>query len=90
MRDVKVPLQQGSFFQVFNTPLGKRALAAARQMAANDGYKGTDTIGIVDYAKQALDDIASTAARQGNNNLARQAGGMARSLTAEADKVAPG
>jgi hypothetical protein len=58
-------------------------------MAANDGYKGVDTIQIIDYAKQALDDIAKEAGRKGKNNLARQAGNLARILTTEADKVTP-
>jgi len=90
VRDVKVPVQQGNFAFVFQTPMGKAALAKARQMAANDGYRGTDTIGIIDYAKRALDDIASKAGRTGAKNEARQARDLARVLTAEADKLVPG
>lgn len=89
VRDVKVDMLKGNFAFVFGTPMGKQALAQARQMAANDGYKGVDTIQIIDYAKQALDDIAGEAIRQNKGNLARQASNLARVLTSEADKAAP-
>jgi hypothetical protein len=89
VRDVKVNMLKGNFAFVFNTPMGKQALAQARQMAANDGYRGVDTIQIIDYAKQALDDIAGEAIRKNKGNLARQASNLARTLAAEADKAAP-
>lgn len=90
IRDVKLPVQQGNFAFVFQTPLGKQALARARQMAANDGYRGTDTLGIIDYAKRALDDIAGEAIRKNSRNAARQASQLAKILTTEADKMVPG
>lgn len=90
VRDVPVDLVGGIKF-VAQTPLGQRAFKEALALAANDGVPTNSlTIGIVDYAKQALDDIASSAKRAGQNNAARQAGQMARMLTTEADKIAPG
>lgn len=90
VRNVPVPMQ-GNIKLVADTPLGKRAFAAGMEMAANDGGPvGTMTIGVLDYTKRALDDIASAAARQGQNNAARQARDMARLLAAEGDKLAPG
>lgn len=69
-------------------------------MSATDGEKlilsgGTTTtapkltVGLVDYAKQALDDIASAAKRSGENNDARQASGMASRLTTATDSQVP-
>lgn len=69
-------------------------------MSAADGEKlilsgGTTTtapkltVGLVDYAKQALDDIASAAKRSGENNDARQASGMASRLTTATDAQIP-
>jgi hypothetical protein len=89
VRDVKIDMLRGNFAYVFKTPMGQQALKTARQMAANDGYRGTDTIQIIDYAKQALDDIQREAIRQGRNNIARQAGDLAKVLRSEADKLVP-
>jgi hypothetical protein len=59
-------------------------------MAANDGYSASGlTVGTIDYAKQALDDIISSAQRSGNNNLARQATQMVNSLKSETDAQVP-
>jgi len=90
VRNVPVPMA-GNIKLITSTPLGSRALKEGMEMAANDGVPmGTMTIGVLDYTKQALDDIATAARRAGQNNAARQAGEMARVLAAEGDKVAPG
>ncbi len=93
IRDVPIPTLQGNFAFVFSTPMGKQALKDGIELAANDGVrfnaKGL-TVGMIDYAKRALDDIAREAARAGKNNKARQAGDLARVLRTEADKVVPG
>lgn len=90
VRDVPLPVS-GNFQLVLQTPLGKEAFRTAARLAANDGKQVTGlTVGLVDYAKRALDDIASSAARSGNNNAARQASQMANLLKSEADKVVPG
>lgn len=93
IREVPVPAFGGNFAFVFGTPMGKEALQKGLQMAANDGVRFQSTgltAGMVDYTKRALDDIAKEAARQGKDNLARQAGNLARVLRTEADKVVPG
>lgn len=90
VRDKTVPLT-GNLKFIAQTPFGKRAFAEAVTTAKNDGYGyQTNTVGLMDYAKQSLDDMASTFARQGQNNKARQAANMARLLRTEVDKVAPG
>jgi hypothetical protein len=73
-----------------NTPLGRQAFQKAAQMMANDGLSGTGTtVGFFDYAKQALDDITSSALRSGESNAARQAGQMANTITSEVDQQVP-
>lgn len=90
VRDVPLPIA-GNFQFVLQTPMGKEAFRKAGQLAANDGKAVNGlTVGLVDYAKRALDDIATTAARAGENNKARQAGDLARLLRSEADKAVPG
>lgn len=90
VRDVPVPLD-GNIQFVASTPLGKAAFERAAQLAANDGKSGTGvTVGFIDYAKQALDDVAGSARRAGENNAARQATQMARMLTAATDAKVPG
>lgn len=92
VRDVPVQID-GNIKFVFSTPLGRQALKQGLDMAANDGVTpqgGQLTIGILDYAKQALDDITALAKREGKGNASRQAGNMARLLASEGDKVAPG
>lgn len=90
VRDVPLPME-GNIKLITSTPLGSRALKQGMEMAANDGVpQGTITVGVIDYAKQALDDIANEAKRLGKGNAYRQAAGMARVLANEADKVAPG
>lgn len=89
VRDVPLPME-GNIKLITSTPLGSRALKQGMEMAANDGVPmGKITVGVIDYAKQALDDIANEAKRQGRGNAYRQASQMARVLAAEADKVAP-
>lgn len=93
VRNLPAPTLGGNFAFVFGTPMGRDALKEGIKRAANDGvrFQGNGlTIGMVDYAKQALDDIAKEAARQGKDNLSRQAGNLARVLRTEADKIAPG
>jgi len=72
------------------TPLGKQAFQTAATMMANDGKAGTGTtVGFLDAAKQALDDVASSNLRAGNNNAARQASQMAATLRSEVDAQVP-
>jgi hypothetical protein len=90
VRDVPIKLE-GNLKLVASTPLGRQAFKQGIEMAANDGVQpGTLTIGVLDYAKQALDDIASEARRLGKGNANRQAANMARLLASEGDKIAPG
>jgi hypothetical protein len=73
------------------TPLGKQAFQKAAEMMANDGQRGAGTtVGFMDYAKQALDDITSSAQRSGENNAARQSTGMANTITNEVNAQVPG
>lgn len=89
VRNLPVPLE-GNILFVSQTPMGKAAFERAAKLAANDGASGNGvTVGFLDYAKQALDDIAGAAKRSGENNTARQATQMARLLTSEVDKVVP-
>lgn len=72
------------------SPMGQAAFKKAAEMAANDGLGGTGmTVGFLDYAKQALDDVYGAAIRAGQNNEARQAASMARALAAEVDSQVP-
>lgn len=90
VRDVPLPVS-GNFAFVLRTPMGKQAFREAAIMAANDGKQVNGlTVGLVDYAKRALDDIARVAGRSGKNTEAGQAGDLARILLTEADKVVPG
>lgn len=90
VRDVPVKVPPALNF-VLNSPLGKAALRKAQEMAANDGYSaGGLTVGVVDYVKQALDDVAAEGARQGRNNEARQARNMAKAITSAVDAQVPG
>lgn len=89
VRDVQLQTTPALDF-ITKSPMGKAAFDQAQQMAANDGYQANGmTVGLVDYAKRALDDMASAATRAGNNNAARQATQMAASLRTEADAQAP-
>lgn len=76
---------------VFETPMGKAALRDAINIARNDGFDPNSglTVGLVDYMKQSLDDIASKATRAGENNRARQATKLADMLKKEADAQVP-
>lgn len=76
--------------QLQSTPMGKAAFERAAQMAANDGMSGAGTtVGFMDYVKQSLDDAYGVASRSGENNVARQAASMAKTLTAEIDSQVP-
>lgn len=93
IRNVPVDVTKGNFGFVLATPMGKAALKNAIELAANDGvvFNNTGmTAGMIDYTKQALDDIAKEAFRQGKDNVGRQASELARVLRTEADKVVPG
>jgi len=81
----------GNLRFVFQTPMGKDALRQAINIARNDGFDPSSglTVGLVDYAKQALDDVANAATRAGKNNEARQARNLARILAKEADQQVP-
>lgn len=89
VRNVAIPAQ-GNIAFVMQTPMGRQAFEQAARMAANDGMAVDGmTIGLLDYAKRALDDVASSAVRSGNNNQARQASNLASILTREADQLVP-
>jgi hypothetical protein len=90
VRDVPIQMPPALAF-IGTTPLGKAAFAKARELAANDGYTTNGvTVGLVDYAKQALDDIAASAAREGKGNIARQARNMTKAITSATDAQVPG
>lgn len=90
VRDVPLPME-GNIKFVANTPMGQAAFKQGREWAANDGYTGQGvTVGVLDYTKQALDDVLAAAKRTGHNNAGRQAKNLARMLTAAADEAAPG
>jgi hypothetical protein len=76
---------------VFETPMGKEALAETIKIARNDGFDPSAglTVGVIDYMKQALDDIAREAGKAGKNNRARQASDLATLLRNEADAQVP-
>jgi len=93
VRDIPVQVPS-SFLSIFKRPVVRDALRSAVRMAANDGYRFPETgnvltVGLVDYMKRALDDVASSAAKAGNKNLARQAKDIAKMLVAETDKAVP-
>ena len=89
VRDVKIPMA-GDVQSVLKTPMGQKAFRDAATLMANDGVKVDGlTVGLVDYAKRALDDIADVAARKGENNIARQARNLANQLKAGADAAEP-
>lgn len=75
---------------IAQTPIGKAAFAQAAKMVANDGAKPIANVHFFDYAKQALDDMVTTAQRKGENNAARQATGIAATLRNEIDAQVPG
>lgn len=90
VRDVEIKVPPALNF-VLESPLGKAALRKAQEMAANDGYTpGGLTVGVVDYVKQSLDDLATEAARDGRNNEARIARNMAKAITGAVDAQVPG
>lgn len=93
IRDVPIeaPPQLRSILQ---RPQGQQAIRDAVEMAANDGYHfptsgNVMTVGLADYIKRALDDMATAAARTGRNNEARTARNMARAITASVDRLEP-
>jgi hypothetical protein len=96
VRDIPVPAHGGNYAFVFMTPLGKDALRAGIRMAANDGVRFNSTgltVGMVDYAKRALDDIvaANTDSITGRmTNEGRQAADLARLLRRDTDALVPG
>lgn len=72
------------------TPMGKKAMERAMESLANDQMDATrPTVALYDAMKQALDDMASSAARQGSNNEARQASRLAEQLRNEIDRQVP-
>jgi hypothetical protein len=78
---------------VARTPMGQKALREALALMENDGItlpKDQFTVGLADYMKRALDDIASSSARSGNNNVARQARNMTKAITSAIDPIVPG
>lgn len=87
-----VPIEMnGTISGILQTPLGKQAFRKAATMAANDGIKTGEgmTLGLADYAKRALDDIAQSARRRGEANVARQAGNMSKALRGAVDAQVP-
>lgn len=90
VKDTQVQMTPG-LEAMRQSPMGQAAFEQGAKMAANDGYlpRGT-TVGLLDYTKQALDDVARSAAREGKDNVARQAGQMSAALRTEVDAQAPG
>lgn len=89
VRNVRLPID-GDLKFVLQTPMGQKAFRQAADLMANDGIRVNGlTVGLVDYAKQALDDIASSSIRSGEKNLARQATQLADKLKKGADAFAP-
>lgn len=90
-----VPFEAPPLFRsILQRPQGQQAIRDAVDMAANDGYHfpttgNVMTVGLADYLKRSLDDIASAAARAGRNNEARTARNMARAITSTVDKIEP-
>jgi hypothetical protein len=89
VRDVPIKVPPAMNF-IANSPLGKLAFRKAQELAANDGYTVNGmTVGLADYAKQALDDVAAEAAREGRDNDARQARNMSKAITSAVDAQVP-
>ena len=86
-----VPVQMTPTLQhIASTPLGQQVFNRAAETMANQGKSGAGmTVGFLDAAKQALDDVVSSNRRAGNSNFARIAGDMAGDLTAEVDRQVP-
>jgi hypothetical protein len=79
---------------ILQRPQGQQAIRDAVDMAANDGFHfptsgNVMTVGLADYIKRSLDDMASAAARAGRNNEARTARNMARAITSSVDALEP-
>lgn len=90
VRDVQIQVPPAMAF-IAKSPMGQQAFNQAKRLAANEGYTAEGmTVGLVDYAKRALDDIATSAAREGKNNIARQARNMTNALTSSVDAQVPG
>ena len=80
----------GNIAFVLQTPMGKGAFKKSSVAAANRGQSTENmTVGIVDGAKRALDDIYRSAMRAGNNDKASQAKNLAGQLTKEMDRRVP-
>lgn len=71
-------------------PAIQSALRQAQTMMKNDGVQPTSTVQLYDYAKQALDDRATTALRKGDNNAARQFTNLSNQLRSAVDAQVPG
>lgn len=93
IRDVPIEAP-GIIKSILQRPMGQQAIRAAVDMAANDGFHfpttgNVMTVGLADYIKRSLDDIAASAARSGNGNAARQARNMARTIARSVDRIVP-
>lgn len=90
VRDVQVN-HTPALVNLMQRPAMQAALNKAATLAANDGYQAKGlSVGLLDYAKRALDDTADEALRAGKNNEARQATSLASTLKSEVDAQVPG
>lgn len=70
-------------------PAIRNAIDQAQTMMQNDGVQPASTVQLYDYAKQVLDDQASTAIRKGDNNAARQFTSLSNQLRSAVDAQVP-
>lgn len=76
--------------KVLASPAGKKAVAKAEELLANEGYAFTKgSVRSLDYVKQALDDQVGTLVRSGADKEARIVGGLKDRLLAEMDMQVP-
>lgn len=76
--------------EVIETPAGRRAVTAARELAENEGVTfNAQSVRGADYIKRAFDDMIDTARRTGANNEARIVGNMKDRLVRAVDLQAP-
>lgn len=90
-----LPVQPTSLITaILNRPSGQKAFEEAIRLAADDGYRfptngNVLTVGVLDYVKRALDDMAGAAVKLGKGNDARGPAGLARALRSAVDQQVP-
>lgn len=88
VRDTPVQITPG-LHDLTQRPAIRNALDQAQTMMQNDGVQPASTVQLYDYAKQVLDDQASTAIRKGDNNAARQLTSLSNQLRSAVDAQVP-